>query len=166
VGRHINVGCGQYPIQSPFENYDINVTSPAASHAGRPVLYGDAFKLDYAGAELVFAGHFLEHQTPEDAHRFIRLVRQQAPAAALVLVVPVLDRCNHPSVDFKLLQQIVSHYTVYPDAAPGIAHRSWWRTRDVISAVQDAGYGHVSEWPDCPWLVARVDWQVVLRASA
>jgi hypothetical protein len=164
VGRRICVGPGPFPILG-WENYDLNPSSEKDCANAAHIIKRDAFEVDYAGAEYVFAGHFIEHLDPVDAHRFIRMVREKAPEAVLILVVPVLDRSNDPSVDFALLQQIISHHTTYPDAPRGIAHRSWWRTRDLLSALQAAGYSKVTEWPDCPWLVAQVNWQIVLKAA-
>jgi hypothetical protein len=67
-------------------------------------------------------------------------------------------------VSFELLQQIIS--ADYPEkgSRPGIYHQSWWRTKDLLHALHEAGYAKIEEWADCPHLTARVDWQVVLRA--
>jgi hypothetical protein len=165
VGRRICVGPGIYPI-SGWENVDLNLSPEKDRTSPAPIVQGDALELDYTGAETVFAGHFIEHLDPDDAHRFIRRVRTQAPEATLILVVPVLDRCGDPSVDFGLLQQIISHHALRPDSPRGISHRSWWRTRDLMAALQSAGYSKVTENATCPHLVAQVPWQICLYARS
>jgi len=164
MGRRINCGCGPFPILN-WENYDLNPPTEKECANAAHILKKDAFEVDYRGAEYVFAGHFIEHQTPEDARRFVKMIYDQAPQATLVLVVPVLDRTNDPAVDFALLQQIISHHEMYPNAPYGIAHRSWWRTKDLLALLQWVGYHRVTEWPDCPWLTARVGWQIVLKCN-
>lgn len=163
MARKINVGCGGFPLPTPdWENYDLNVIKPEAGYAGRKVVIANAFEVSYKGADFVYAGHFIEHQTIQDAQRWIRLVREQAPGAVLAVTVPAFDRCNDPSVDHALLQDMVS--APVPGQPPGIAHQSWWRTRDLHRELAKAGYAHIEEWPNCPWLVAQVKWQVCLKA--
>jgi hypothetical protein len=165
VGRRICVGPGPYPVPG-FENVDLNLPPVKGRSNETPIVQGDALDLDYTGAEIVFAGHFIEHLDPTDADRFLRRVRAQAPEATLILVVPVLDRCNDQSVDFALLQQIVSHHALKPDSPRGISHRSWWRTRDLMASLQHAGYAKVTENPACPYLTAAVPWQICLYAKS
>jgi len=161
MGRRINVGCGPFPLPAPWENYDLYVEAPKHGWRGH-VTVMNALDVDYRGAELVYGGHFVEHLTVQDAQAFFRRVHTHAPGAVLVVTVPVLDRCTDASVDHALLQQIVSHLET---GKPGIHHRSWWRTKDLVRELTAAGYASVSEWANFPHAVAHVPWQIILKGN-
>src|SRR4029077_4586730 len=165
--RKITVGCAPFPLPAPWENYDLYDHKPEASHAanGKAILK-NAFEVDYSGAAMVYAGHFLEHQTPKDAVRWIKLVFAGLKLrGTLIVTIPAFDRCDGPDVPFDLLQAMVSAPDPDKPSPPGIHHRSWWRTRDLRQVIQDAGFVEILEWPDCPYMVAKSHWQVCLSAQ-
>ena len=81
----LNVGCGDYPLDG-FVNLDADPATPADVHADAlEYLAGCA---DAACTE-VYAGHFLEHLTPEDARRFLaECYRVLVPSGTCAIVVP------------------------------------------------------------------------------
>ncbi len=81
----LNVGCGDYPLAG-WTNLDADPATPADVHADAlDYLVGCA---DATFAE-VYAGHFLEHLTPEDARRFLsECYRVLKPGGQLGIVVP------------------------------------------------------------------------------
>lgn len=81
--RRLNVGCGEYPFLY-WTNLEANPALPAEIHATVPPLPFDDASLDE-----IYAGHFLEHLTPEDADAFLREChRVLTPAGTLGVVVP------------------------------------------------------------------------------
>lgn len=81
----LNVGCGDYPLDG-FVNLDANPATPADVHADAMVYLRDCPDATFAG---VYAGHFLEHLTPDDAQRFLaECYRVLAPGGQLGIVVP------------------------------------------------------------------------------
>jgi len=157
MGRRINVGCGEYPLGPPFENIDLFTVAPAKGYVGRKVIEADALMFDYAGAEIVTAGHFIEHLTVGQAQLWLRTVYAHVPrGCVLVVTTPAWDRVAH--ADFTTMQAMGGGEGRWK----GDQHRSWWRTLDLAREMTLAGWKDVTEY-DAPWLVARVKWQVCLR---
>ena len=63
----LNVGCGDYLLEG-FVNLDADPATPADVHADAMVYLRDCPDATFAE---VYAGHFLEHLTPEGAQRFL-----------------------------------------------------------------------------------------------
>lgn len=149
MGRKINIGCGEYLLPG-FENIDGHA-------ANNNVIVANALEYNYHGAEIVYAGHFLEHLEVGPARELLRRVIAHTPDGAFIITVPALDRCL--DVPFWWLQQVVFGGRRYP----GDEHRSAWRTIDLRQEMEAAGYKNITEWADCPYLPDKVTWQVCLK---
>lgn len=151
MGRKVNVGCGEY-ILKDFENVD-----GFAVNGNPAVIVVDALQYDYRDTDLVYAGHFMEHLTIDDGRAFLRRVAAQAPAATVVVTVPVVDRCDAEA--FWWFQMIVFGGRRWK----GDEHKSVWRVKDIHREMAEAGYKVLEEWPDCPYLADRVGWQICIK---
>ena len=81
----LNVGCGDYPLAG-WTNLDADPVTPADVHADALVYLRDCPDATFAE---VYAGHFLEHLTPDEARRFLaECYRVLAPGGRLGIVVP------------------------------------------------------------------------------
>jgi predicted SAM-dependent methyltransferase len=81
--RRLNVGCGMYPLLY-WVNADMNPECPADLHVKMP-------PIPYADGALdeIYAGHFLEHLTPDEATEFLQeCYRCLSPGGRLGIVVP------------------------------------------------------------------------------
>lgn len=154
MGRKINIGCGDHVLEG-FENVD-------GQRVGMnpKIIIGNALEYNYQGADQVYAGHFVEHLSVDDARKLFRKVRSDAPEAELIITIPAIERSN--KVPFWWLQIIVFGSKRWP----GDNHVSAWRTNDLDAELRSAGFTRIQEWPDCPYLMERVDWQVCLRAMS
>lgn len=70
ASRRLNVGCGYVPLPY-WTNLDANPAVPADLHVSVPPLPFGAESLDE-----VYAGHFVEHLTPEEARWFLAECRR------------------------------------------------------------------------------------------
>lgn len=83
ASRRLNVGCGQWPILY-FTNLDADQSAFADIYQAVPPLPFEDGALDD-----IFAGHFLEHLSPEDARAFLaECLRCLTPVGRLGIVVP------------------------------------------------------------------------------
>lgn len=159
-GRFINVGCGTFPIEGA-ENLNLTEVKPIAGREKIQITVADARTYDYRNAARIYAGHFLEHLSVEDARKFMSRVLEHAlPGAILAVTIPAWDRCQHASFD---VLQDMHGYNGSP--RPGEDHLSAWRTEDLVREMKAAGWEEVVEWPDCPWVTAPVAWQACVRGK-
>jgi len=81
--RRLNVGCGEWPLLY-YTNLDADPKANADLYVKVPPL-----PFDDGGLDDIYAGHFLEHLTPEDADEFLReCFRCLVPGGRLGIVVP------------------------------------------------------------------------------
>lgn len=131
TATRLNIGCGQHPLHfwcnidnDPSSYYDLLVSVP-------PIPYPDA------SMDEIFAGHFLEHLTQEEADAFLlECWRVLKPGGRLGVVVPdireIMKRCLDPNSHARM---------EYPTG-------KWWDCHDMdtvcalflYSTVQDSGH--------------------------
>lgn len=156
--RRINVGCGEFRLPG-FENIDITEV-PVIVGSGE-LIVADALQYDYTGAKEVYAGHFFEHLKETDGPLFLaRVFEQASPGAVLAVTVPVAELAER--LDPSSLHSVIHGGSRWH----GDAHLSQWDSEGLQSAMRDAGWKNVREWPECPWISVRTcPWQVCIRGE-
>ncbi len=150
----LNVGCGDYRLDG-WVNLDADPATPADVHADATVYLRDCPDATF---DEVYAGHFLEHLTPEDARRFLaECYRVLAPGGICTIVVPdtyeVLRRYVARSTDAVFigdrwwpladLDAVCAAFLYSPiQATP---HRWSWDIDTLTRALGRAGFGRIRE---------------------
>lgn len=128
-GFRVNVGCGQFPLPD-YLNLDADPTTPADWHCQVPPL-----PFEDGDVEEVWACHFLEHLTPDEAAAFLaECKRVLVPGGKLQIVVPDFYEIARRYVD-EMPDQFQ-----YP---PGI----WRRAADLDDVCEMFVYSTVQDSP-------------------
>lgn len=153
--RQVNIGCAQYRLQH-FENYDVVDRVPEIVLSEK--FGGKDFRLikhwsevDY-NADLIYAGHFLEHLPKSEVVPFLTKVATDLVHGQFWLAVPIID--NHAQLDWEQLQMLVSIPQNPGDMEAG--HRTVWRRLDVIQLLQKF-FGNVEQQPYCEFATSPSD---------
>lgn len=161
--RKINVGCAQNLLDG-WENIDTQMY-PDGNYEGKIFLQVDAREYDYTNADMVLAGHFLEHLTREDGVTWIQRVSQQAPKCVLIIAIPAIDRSCH-YCGHEMLQIIASYpKDPYDEKTRGGSHSSLWRTKDLNNELFNAGFKVITEVPEHKLLTGIAKWQYAVEAT-
>lgn len=152
----INVGCGEFRVEG-WVNIDMTV----AENGPQPDIVASALDLPFGDGvvDRVYAGHVLEHLTPDDAVLALREFRRVAkPGGEILVVLPDLDVVEEKYPD------LVESVRYGADRWGGDRHL--WESRpDAFAALMDlAGIDYYridvqklvgSDWP----IASFVDWQ-------
>ncbi len=125
--RRLNVGCGEYPLFY-WTNLEANPALPADVHATVP-------PLPFADASLdeIYAGHFLEHLSPEDAAAFLaECYRVLTPGGKLGVVVPDT-------------RAVLTHYLAQDDTAIEVPRGQWHNLNDLNAVCKVFLYSTVQD---------------------
>ena len=127
--KRLNVGCGDYPLPY-WINLDGDASKPHDIHSTVPPLpFGDG-ELDE-----VYAGHFLEHLSHEDAKAFLaECYRCIKPGGKLGLVVPDT-------------REVLRRYLASAPDAVEWPHGVWWPVADLNAVCALFLYSTVQETP-------------------
>lgn len=153
--RRLNVGCGNFPLNY-WTNLDMQESMPAQIHA-------DA--LEYLAAcdageyDEIYAGHFLEHLTYDDAKRFLsECYRVLTPGGKLGIVVPdmrevmsrwlagAIDSVEAPEGYWWAVSDLdaVCHLFLYSDVQVS-PHKWAWELVTLARAMHRAGFTDLVE---------------------
>lgn len=153
----VNVGCGEFRAEG-WLNVDMTKTDGGP----QPDIVASATDLPFedASVDRLYAGHVLEHLTPEDVVKALREFRRVIrPEGKVMIVLPDLDVAEAKYPD------LVDSVRYGGDRWGGDRHLWESRPRNFAQMLVDAGEPNArwipitsligTEWP----VVAYVDWQ-------
>jgi SAM-dependent methyltransferase len=150
----LNVGCGAYHLTG-YANLDADPDVPADVHADALTYLSDCAD---GSLDEVYAGHFLEHLTPDEARRFLaECHRCLVPGGALAIVVPDMREVARRYVeglrdavyigdrwwDVADLDAVCAVFLYSP--IQETPHRWAWDVRTLARALAAAGFGDLRE---------------------